>query len=311
MRMLLVAMLALLALLPGVAGAGSIEVFPGPGTPLQDAVDAAPPGARIVVHGGEYHETLVLPKPVKLFGVGQVAIGPALGALQSSCTPAFIVDIASDDVRIEGGRGRNDDITIQGGGAAALRVHGHVGVNLKKLHVLTFCRDAMALDVADVARAKIASSHFWAYGSSPAGAPGCRVAGPATGRVGFMNSSCRGTLAPVAPPGSFGGPGLLVEDVAAGRAVSVAVSGSVFQSGGDVPVVLRGAGGLSFGRSFLLATPRILGGPVSPCITLDATSTRNRVMRSTLQGPVVDLGTANCFRRNVDEDGTPLPDDCS
>jgi hypothetical protein len=55
--------------LVGFAHGATIQVVPGPGTPLQDAIDAASAGDTIKLAGGGYPESIVITKPLRLRGV--------------------------------------------------------------------------------------------------------------------------------------------------------------------------------------------------------------------------------------------------
>jgi len=46
------------------AGASVFNVSPGPGTPLQDAIDAASPGDTIRLANGVFHEAIEIDKPL-------------------------------------------------------------------------------------------------------------------------------------------------------------------------------------------------------------------------------------------------------
>src|SRR5262245_5010506 len=54
----------------------TILVPPGPGTPIQDAIDAASPGDTIRLSLGLYPERLVITKPIKIRGVASAAVYP-------------------------------------------------------------------------------------------------------------------------------------------------------------------------------------------------------------------------------------------
>ena len=57
------AIAATLLLLGSTAHAGVIVVLPGPGTPLQDAIDAASPGDTLRLGGGIFSGAVVIDKP--------------------------------------------------------------------------------------------------------------------------------------------------------------------------------------------------------------------------------------------------------
>src|SRR5689334_11254231 len=73
------------------AHAVTVLVTPGPGTPLQDAIDAAPPGAKLIAEG-VFHETIVIDKALTIKGAG--LLEPLCG------TATDAVTITADDVKI-------------------------------------------------------------------------------------------------------------------------------------------------------------------------------------------------------------------
>ena len=52
----------------GTSMCETLDVYPGAGTPVQDAIDGAEPGDMICVHAGLYYENLVVRKPLTLIG---------------------------------------------------------------------------------------------------------------------------------------------------------------------------------------------------------------------------------------------------
>ena len=54
------------AMLWATLASASITVEPGPGTPIQDAINAAPAGETINLVNGDYSECLVIDKPITL-----------------------------------------------------------------------------------------------------------------------------------------------------------------------------------------------------------------------------------------------------
>src|SRR5262245_59983149 len=94
------AIVAGLALLLPAGGhsAVTVVVTPGPGTPLQDAIDAAAPGAKLILDG-TFAEAIVIRKPLTLRGSQRFGV-PALDA--SSTRAPITVDIESDGVKLHG-----------------------------------------------------------------------------------------------------------------------------------------------------------------------------------------------------------------
>jgi hypothetical protein len=84
----------------------TIDVFPGPGTPLQDAIDAASPGDTLHVHldplspPPDYQETIVIDKSLRVVGIKDFRsiafkVPPTVFA---PCTSPATLTIAADNV---------------------------------------------------------------------------------------------------------------------------------------------------------------------------------------------------------------------
>ncbi len=82
-----------------------VSVDPGPGTPIQDAIDGASPGSLVVIRAGTYFEDIALNKAVKLQGVGPGNPAVAAGSGGSILDERF----ATAGVRVSGDPGAYSD----------------------------------------------------------------------------------------------------------------------------------------------------------------------------------------------------------
>src|SRR5262245_2552729 len=90
-----------LALMFGAIGVAApapakvITVTPGPGTPLQDAIDGAVAGDTIKLEDGTYTEAVVIDKRLRLKGPRQVGLVAA--RIDAGCAAAAALTITADD----------------------------------------------------------------------------------------------------------------------------------------------------------------------------------------------------------------------
>ena len=162
------------------ATAGSILVPPGPGTPVQDAIDAAAPGDTIRLVIGSYPEHITITKPLRIQGATSLAPQYAdTTHFEGLCGAGPVITVASDDVKVV-------DVAIGSDAEGAVQVHGRNNVKLKRLFALSNCDPVTqpAYDVAQSTRVRL--QRVWAagFGLRPVGPAGIRVADtPALGKV--------------------------------------------------------------------------------------------------------------------------------
>src|SRR5262245_31781014 len=122
-----VVLLSTLALRPAIAD--RIVVLPGPGTPIQDAIDAAAPNDTVSLLIGVYSEHVVITKPIKLRGIrSRSAKADDTTVLSGSCEPGPVVTIAADGVRVQG-------IQIIGDSEGGIVMENRTRIKLKDVFV--------------------------------------------------------------------------------------------------------------------------------------------------------------------------------
>jgi len=91
------------------ADPAEIDVYPGPGTPLQDAIDAADPGDTIIVHEGTYTENVNVNKALTI----RAATGENV-TVQALDPYGPVFGVSADNVTISGFTVRNATWSLEG-----------------------------------------------------------------------------------------------------------------------------------------------------------------------------------------------------
>jgi hypothetical protein len=275
-----VVLTAAVGLLAVSAQASRIEVFPGPGTPIQDAIDAAHPGDRIVLHAGAYDEPVVVDKPLQLTTEpdASVALGPGADV-------PGVLQLRADDVSVT--VGRRATLTISGGSVAAVLVEHVTGVTLRGIEA---SGGNQGLEVRDAARVTIRD---------------CNLSGARTGV--HLADIAPGARVTVAGGFAFGSvSGALLDEVAPGAGLGrsgVSIKGAFVTGGcGGVSVRLVDADGVALRRNRIAGSIGCIAS-----IDVDASSANNRITRNDIGPGAVDAGSGNCWRNNA---GTGLPTTC-
>lgn len=276
-------------------GAATVDVFPGVGTPLQDAIDAAAPGDNLVLHAGTFTEAIVISKSLKLYA--------ALGAqpvIDAGSSGGFAVDIDADDVSMKGsgsyGRANDNPITIKCGAAGGVRIHNRTRVRLKQVRAGTLggCdvhTVPVGLDILGSTQLKLTRVDMF-------GAIACHVRQEAAGsKIVMKRMFCSGNTA-----------GAVFEDIAPGAVpggAGIKVIGGTFV-GAEISSLdgmdLINADGILMKKNVM--TP---GGSLGLGLTLDAGSDNNLIVKNYTIDGATDAGSGNCWR---DNQGPGLPTSC-
>jgi nitrous oxidase accessory protein NosD len=275
LRMLMLGGIALLVL-PAVGWSTTVVVNPGPGTPLQDAINAAAPGTTIVIDAGTYPEAIVINKKLKLhFGSDTVFIDAR------STGAAAAIDIEADQVQIKGaGAGAT------GGTAETFHVGPFAGVKLSGLSGFSAAPEGLVLD---------GTKGITVQGGEFEGTVnGVRLSGiPLGSKVKIQNISAFG-------PGT----GMLIENSGSGALLGkggISIKMSRFEgnikSAGDGLVISNSSGvfvkgankGGGNGQGSVIQSQ-------ATALSLDASSQNNRFFKLEIGGfpAVIDNGTGNC-----------------
>jgi len=261
----------------GVASATTVVVPPGPGTPVQDAINAAASGDTVRLTLGSYPEQLVINKALTLRGVRSTSTDPnGTTIVQGTCGGGPVITVAANFVQIRG-----IEITADSGGG--IDVTGRTRVKLKDVFVASNCAvvNAPAINVA--ASTLVKMNHVWAAGLGlrPVGPAGIRIAdAPASAHILLGTSFAAGYDV-----------GVLLEN---DGVASVRVTQS-YVNLNDKGVVLQSTSGA------IVSNLRQVIDNTTSGIELDAASTGNRILRNTISGSVTDVvdnGTGNCWHNN-------------
>ncbi len=266
--------------------AATIAVAPGPGTPLQDAIDGAAPGDTIRLAAGGYPESITITKPLRLSGPrgSHLDDKPPAATIAAGCTGvATGITVAADDVKLS-------DLRVITFTEYGIDVQGRHRVGIRNVLAMPNCSSEPPLATINVvASTRVKIDGSWAIGFSVPGTAIRLSAIPENGKVRVRRS--------------LGGDhdiGILIEDSAPG---SVLVTGSYANYGIGTGILLRNSDGIVLTRNRVVAN-------ANNGIELDATSDGNRIIGNVVREnatDVVDAGTGNCWTNNSFATGSVPP----
>jgi len=277
------ALVSVIAFVTSASGA-TIFIPPGPGTPVQDAIDAANPNDTVRLALGAYPEHVVITKALKLRGVTHIAQELAdTTNFQGGCTAGPVITVAADNVQIR-------DLAIATDAEGGIEVVGRAKVKLKRLFVASNCAVVTRPAVNVEASTRVVVDNVWASGFSVPGGPvGIRIA----------DTPIQG--------------GIRLRHVVAGHyAVGVLLENngilSVRVTAGDMNFNRRGI--LLQGTSrAIVAHNELIDNSISG-IEIDSGSSGNSIVRNVISGSptdVIDDGAGNCWRNNTFTTGSVPP----
>lgn len=277
--------LALAALLtltsPNAGRATTFFVPPGPGTPVQDAIDAAGPGDTIRLQIGSYPERLHIDKAIKLRGVRSTSAQPNQTTVvgDGACGVGPTIQIIANDVQLRG-------ILVFGDQLGGVDVQGN-RIKLTDVFANPRCEVVSAPIFNVEASTSVKLTKVWAAGVATQTVPaGIRIANTVqNGRIRISSSISGGNDV-----------GILLENDATG---SVRVSRSA------VNYNLRGI--VLQNTSGAIVDHNTLVNDTTAGIDLDATSSGNAIVRNSISGSAADVsdaGSANCWRNNTYSTGS-------
>ena len=255
-------------------------VVPGPGTPIQDAIDAARAGDRIVLQGGVYEEPVVVDKPLLL----TTEPGASVTLSPGTDVPG-VLQVTADDVSISAGKRAR--FTISGGRVAAVLVEHVRAVSLRGIDATG---GNQGLEVRDAKRVTIRN---------------CNLSGSRTGV--HLAAIAQGAKITVSGGFAFGSvSGALLEDVAPGAGLGrsgVAVKRAFVTGGcGGVSIRLVDADGVVIRRNDVAGSIGCIAS-----MNVDPASANDLITQNTIGSGVIDAGPGNCWRNNV---GPDVPTTC-
>lgn len=258
--------------------ATTIHVSPGPGTPVQDAIDAASPGDTIRLAGGGYPEAITINKALRIYGPSGTYLDakPQPAVIAAGCDPGVTgITVAADDVKIR-------DLRVVTFTEYGIAIQGRDKVTVKNVMTTPNCVASPLASIHVAASTRIKVQGVWAIAITDiTGAPAIHLDGLAA----RANVRLRGTVA------GDHEIGILVDGCAPG---SVLVSGSYANFNNDTGIKLQNSDGIVV-RGNQVAVNGASG------IVVDAGSDDNFLLRNDLRQNVTDVsdaGTGNCWKNN-------------
>lgn len=269
-----------------LAGATTFVVAPGPGTPIQDAIDGASPGDTIRLTTGTFNEHLVIGKRLKLRGVDGISSDPnRLTLINGGCTPGPMIAITADDVQVR-------DVALNQWVDGGVVVSGRTRIKLKGIFAINNCPAPSTASPFEIVNStRVSMDHIWGTGPYYFIPAGIRIADtPQDGRVKLKKSIAGGSGAPA---------GILLENNGI-KAVRVSSNDSY---GSDKGI-------LFVGTSRAIVDHNRVGSNTTSGIEIDGASSGNLIVSNFMESngvDVVDNGAGNCWKNNTYTSGSVPP----
>jgi parallel beta-helix repeat protein len=257
---------------PDAGAAADIDVFPGSGTPFQDAIDDATAGDTLHLNAGTYPEAVVVTKRLTIIGDVDTFRngGPGAVTIQGGCSAEAAINIQADGVRLRG-------LRVFGGSFFAINVEGRSHVSVRATFSGATCEGVeYGINVFNSTAVNVTRNFAQGYGDA-----GVYFGGiPAAADVrGFRNTSTGNHR------------GIIVEDCGL---LGVRLKANVARAN-ETGIFLHNADGVSLVRN-RARDNQDFG------IHLDPTSDRNVLIDNTLSGNATDVindGRLNCGQDNT------------
>ncbi len=289
-----VVVLAMIHTVPAVAR--TFLVSPGPGTPLQDTIDAAAPGDTIRLADGTFNEVIVVDKALKLRGPRKIGLVAAW--IDAGCAASAALTITADNVTVK-------SVNVTRGSFYTVDVQGRDRVLLKDMAVtevggLGCGAVEYGINVFDSTNVRIDSCDVLGDVNGYTGVAGYHDAGiyiggiPSEGNVRVNDAFVVGSNR-----------GIILEDSTdiPGGKETVRVKKSSLSSN-DTGIFVHNSDGMIIDRNF---TNDSRGSTPAVSIELDGTSDDNLIRANEFTDAAVDVidnGASNCWQANFAETGT-------
>jgi len=269
--------LVIALIVAGAAPAAVIDVTPGVGTPLQDAIDAASPGDTIRVRAGTYGENVSVTKTLKLIGDGADVV-----TVDGGCVQDATLTVGADGVLVKG-------LRVIGANTYEIDIRDRTKVRVIGTEVDDTCGTALyGINVylsTDVKLIRNTGSGF-----SDAAIYVGEI--PVDRKVRVLRNTVSGCERGIFVE--------LTEDTQPGKGVIVSHNVALQNTRG---IFLIGADGIKITGNE--ATDNTVSG-----IELDGNCNGNLIARNRISGSpddVLDAGSGNCWRGNTFTTGTVPP----
>lgn len=272
----------LLALVSPTLALAVTVVPPGTGT-LQAAIDAATPGAVLLMTGGDYVGPVVVDKPLAI-------VCATTCMIDANCEAPVALDIASDRVVVRALGKTDSSIQAIRGTDTQIRIANHSKVDLRRTYGFKLAFNSCGTEQVGIEVSGTSSKVRLR-----------EAVGPNNPRAGVLLSglSAHSNVQVTRASTADNGVGVLVENCATGSArgkARITIDKSTFVDNA-VGIAVVGSDGLRLAKNVFIANSQMVG-PVG--ITLDASSDGTVVSKSRWEDrsgtgtSETDAGTGNC-----------------